>query len=81
MINIESITKDSFGHIRPTNKFVENNRIIILKGLKNDKSIIITKPDKGREVMVLNKHEYIKRLNVLINETKFKFNEDCFKYI
>ncbi len=31
----------------------------ILKNLKNDKSIIITRPDKGNGVVILNKKDYL----------------------
>ncbi len=33
----------------------------ILKNLKNDTSIIITKPDKGNGVVILNKTDYIEK--------------------
>lgn len=43
----------------------------ILKGLEND-NIVINKPDKGRGVAVLNRHEYVeKTLEILSDETEF----------
>ena len=44
-----------------------------LDSLKKDKSIIITKPDKGKGVVILNKTEYIeKTIEILNDDTKFK---------
>ena len=43
------------------------------KQLKNDKSIIITKPDKGSGVVILNSQDYINKMDNIINDrTKFK---------
>ncbi|XP_063598636.1 uncharacterized protein LOC134775109 [Penaeus indicus] len=44
-----------------------------LQTLKNDKAILITKPDKGRAVVILNKCEYKQKImNNLSHHTKFK---------
>ncbi|XP_037802010.1 uncharacterized protein LOC119596757 [Penaeus monodon] len=44
-----------------------------LKTLKNDKTILITKPDKGRGVVILNSCDYKQKiLNILSDHTKFK---------
>ncbi|XP_037772658.1 uncharacterized protein LOC119568271 [Penaeus monodon] len=44
-----------------------------LQSLKKDNSITITKPDKGRGVVILNKCDYQhKLLNILSDRTKFK---------
>ena len=54
-----------------------------LKTLKADKSIIITKPDKGRGTVILDKVEYVNKVEEILNDkTKFKsILEDPFKYI
>ena len=45
----------------------------ILKKLRNDKEIVILRPDKGISVVVLNRREYEKSIKNLINDkTKFK---------
>ena len=36
-----------------------------LKSLANDESIIITKPDKGRGVVIMNKSDYINKMELL----------------
>jgi len=44
-----------------------------LQTLKNDETITITKPDKGRGVVILNKHDYHQKLlSILDDHTKFK---------
>ena len=45
----------------------------ILKKLRNDKEIVILRPDKGSGVVVLNRRDYEKSIKNLINDkTKFK---------
>ena len=49
------------------------NCIKELKQLKNDKNIIITKPDKGSGVVILNSSDYVSKMENILNDcTKFK---------
>ena len=48
--------------------------IDVLKNLSKDENIIITRPDKGRGVDVLNKKEYIHKCKLLLYNT-FVFNK------
>lgn len=44
-----------------------------LNDLRNDTSIIITKPDKGNGVVIVNRHDYLSKMKQLISDgTKFK---------
>jgi len=44
-----------------------------LTDLRKDESIIITKPDKGNGVVIINKLDYLNKVKLLISdETKFK---------
>ena len=54
-----------------------------LKNLKADKSIFITRPDKGRGTVILDRAEYIEKVeSILKDKTKFKeILEDPFKLI
>ena len=54
-----------------------------LKALRSDKSIIITRPDKGRGTVILDKDEYISKVETILSDTtKFKcITDDPFKYI
>ena len=51
--------------------------------LKSDKSIVITKPDKGRGTVIMNKDEYLNKVNNILSDTsKFKaITVDAFHYI
>ena len=52
---------------------VNESRMKTLKDLKEDSSIHITKPDKGRGVVILDKTEYESKMNdILLDTTKFK---------
>ncbi|XP_065651024.1 uncharacterized protein LOC136079229 [Hydra vulgaris] len=45
----------------------------ILKRLRNNENIVITRPDKGNGIIVFNKVDYINSLhNIISNKTKFK---------
>ena len=44
-----------------------------LKGLKEDKNIVLIKPDKGNGVVILNHPDYTSKMDAVLNdETKFK---------
>ena len=51
--------------------------------LRTDDSIIITKPDKGRGTVIMNKKDYIMKIENILNDlSKFKLIKDnCFHYI
>ena len=56
---------------KPSKNTLTKHRI--LKNLRNNKDIIITKPDKGAGVVILNKNDYIKMSHEIINDkAKFK---------
>ena len=40
----------------------------ILKNLKSNKDIIICKSDKGRQTAILDKANYVEKMNVILNE-------------
>ncbi|CAF0726153.1 unnamed protein product [Adineta ricciae] len=41
-----------------------------LKNLSKDKSIIITRPDKGRGIVIINQSDYVKKMNDILSDTK-----------
>jgi hypothetical protein len=44
----------------------------LLKSLKQDKSIIVTRPDKGRGIVLMNKSDYLSKMHAILNDsTKF----------
>ena len=56
----------------------EDNDDQLLLNLSKDPSILITKPDKGRGVVILDRNDYIQKLEqILSDNTKFKLlNKD-----
>ncbi len=49
----------------------------LLKQLKQDKSIIVTRPDKGRGIVLMNRNDYISKMDTILNDsTKFKCRFD-----
>ena len=56
---------------RPSHKDIKTHKV--LKNPHTNKDIVILKPDKGNGVVVLNKLDYIKGINDIINDKqKFK---------
>ncbi|XP_069971007.1 uncharacterized protein [Penaeus vannamei] len=73
--NISTIANNTFKKFsRLANQTSDAERFTLpLQSLKNDESIIITKPDKGRGVVILNKDDYHQKvLNILSDHSKFK---------
>ena len=52
-----------------THDKTSQNTLNILKTLAKDESIHITHPDKGKGVVILNKHEYISKMLDILNDT------------
>ena len=54
----------------------------LLKELKKDKSIIVTRPDKGRGVVIMDKTDYVSKMNAILSDrTKFspRFDDPTLK--
>ena len=76
--NLRSLT-DTFKH--QANRYRKKQFIIrgeqqryyeLLKSLRQDKSIVVTRPDKGRGTVLMNKSEYLEKMNdILSDSTKF----------
>ncbi|CAF1416294.1 unnamed protein product, partial [Rotaria sordida] len=46
----------------------------VLKNLKQDKSIVVTRPDKSRGVVLLDKVDYVSKMHTILSDsTKFSF--------
>ena len=63
--------------------FFKNTDIRLLKELGKNKNIVITSPDKGRGVVIMNRKDYDRKMNdILSDRTTFKAfesNEDVYK--
>jgi hypothetical protein len=81
---ISSLANNSFETIKREkveSPVVCKNDLSVLKLLKNDSSIVVTRPDKGRGTVVLNKLDYVEKMgNILSDRSKFiVLKEDCYK--
>ncbi len=43
---------------------------VALKALKNDKGIVILQADKGGATIVMNRHEYVHKMKVILSDTR-----------
>lgn len=62
---------------------ITSKNLATLKSLSSNKNIVFLKPDKGNGVVILNKSEYVNKMNsILCDNSKFKpINKDLFKLI
>ena len=79
LINLYSKFKSSYFHFKNTGiQNLTKEEQLSLKSLKNDQSIIICKPDKGQGVAILDKLDYIAKMEkILSDKTAFmQVNKD-----
>ena len=71
--NLRTIAHKYFYGFKPENNPVFSKKdFSILKNLSNHPNIIITSPDKGRGIVIMNKSDYINKINdILSDKTKF----------
>jgi len=58
---------------------ITKDDLLLLNDLSKNKDIIVTRPDKGRGVVILDKNEYIEKMeSILRDKTKFfQIEDDC----
>ena len=73
---LTSISHESFELLKKrdeTHLLITEDDIDILKSLKSEDSIIISKPDKGKGVVIQNKNDYISKMEMLLSDrSKFE---------
>ncbi|XP_064098125.1 uncharacterized protein LOC135209357 [Macrobrachium nipponense] len=71
---ISALAHSTFNNLKTRwTPFFGREDYLTLKNLANDKDIIIVKPDKGGGTVILNKHEYINKMeNILDDTSKFE---------
>ena len=73
---LQNIAYKAFYNFKPYKVFspiFSKNDIAILKNLSKDSNIIISKPDKGHGVVILDKIDYIRKMEELLDDrTKFR---------
>lgn len=73
--NISALARNSFKqYCKVVNDTKDDNDIFtVLQQLKDDKDIVITRPDKGRGVVILDKVDYDRKLTQIVSDpSKFK---------
>ncbi|MGL5708700.1 MAG: hypothetical protein ACRDDF_10625, partial [Aeromonas sp.] len=56
-----------------TNKLVTKQHLLALKTFKNDKNVLVTRPDKGTGIVLMDKKDYVEKMNcILEDQTKFQ---------
>ena len=73
--SISTIANDSFRLFKRQQTETQDPNPLLppLKSLREDKNIIITKPDKGRGVVILNRNDYHNKLQTILDDrSKFK---------
>ena len=80
---LKSIAFRNFYSFKPQVSNYHKKIISCLKELSRDKNVIITKPDKGNGVVLLNKSSYLEKMNTILADTiNFsKMKEDLYKTI
>ena len=81
--SFKAIALQKFYSFKPRISQDQKNRVETCRGLAQDKSIVITKPDKGNGVVILDKHDYVSKMNTILSDpTKFTpFRGDIYKKI
>ena len=70
---LKDIALSGYRNFSPPNFLLTSDDYKTLKGLKDDKNIIIIKPDKGNGVVILNRCDYNQKMNAILSDTtKFK---------
>ncbi|MGL5707589.1 MAG: hypothetical protein ACRDDF_04915, partial [Aeromonas sp.] len=57
----------------PQNKLLKREHLEAIKELRGNKDILITRPDKGDGIVIMNKSDYVEKLNnILSDRNKFQ---------
>ena len=72
LLNVFNNIRKNYFWLKNNNVYNQKNDLETLNNLKNDKSIVILKFDKGNGVVILDKSDYIKKMLVILND-KDKF--------
>ena len=76
MNRLSVVANNSYRNFRSfvnNNKAFNTEKLEVLKGLKDSEDLVITRPDKGKGVVLLNTNEYIDKINgILADRSKFR---------
>ena len=79
----KSVALQTFYSFNPRPSPYQKNLIASLRELRSSKDIIVTKPDKGKAAVILDRSDYISKMNNILSDTQnFKLvTVDLYKYI
>ena len=66
---LKDIALSSYRNYSPPNFLLTRDDYAILKSLKDDSTIHIMKPDKGNGVVIINKTEYVEKMEEILNDS------------
>ena len=72
IIDLKTLMNNTISFFKDSEK--ENHTLFtesdykILKKLKKETNIIISKPDKGRGIVIMNKQDYVEKMNTILND-------------
>ena len=70
LINLYSKYKSSFFYKRSHQDLgLSHEERVVLENLSKDKTIIICKPDKGNGVVVMNRDDYVRKMNKILQDS------------
>ena len=78
---LKDIAYSGFRSYSRPNALYSQEELNILRDFRNDSNIVIMKPDKGNGVVILDKHDYNKKMDEILSDTsKFELlNDDAIK--
>ena len=64
--------KENFKHTNIHNTVIRREDFNILKSINKDNKLHITRPDKGNGIVIMNRNDYINKMQAILNyHTKF----------
>ena len=74
IFNLCSKYKSGYFYLKQQKMFsLDDGELQAITDLRQNKSIIVCKPNKGNGVVLLNKSDYVKKMeNILLDKSKFK---------
>lgn len=80
---VKSLAFKTYYNFKPNIPIHQTRLVSVLKTLSNNDSIHVTKPDKSKGVVLMNKSDYVSKMNEILNDSsKFsEINDDIYKVL
>ena len=72
--SVQAIAHKTYNSLKTTNwfPFFKKSDFLVLKKLSSNRDLIICRPDKGKGIVLLNRADYVEKMNVVLSDqTKF----------